>query len=89
MKTFYNSLVVVVLLMMLTGCVRLLPSSKITVQSPWQDFDGARLAYEKIIPGVTTVDDMKKLGFDPFLLPNIRVMNCHRGYQPILAESFY
>jgi hypothetical protein len=75
MKTFCYSLVVVVLLMMLTGCVSLLPSSKITVQSPWQDFDSARSAYEKIIPDVTTVDDMKKLGFDPFLLPNIRVMN--------------
>ena len=75
MKTCCNSLAMAVLLLMLTGCASLLPSSKITVQSPWQDFDGTKSTYEKIIPDVTTVDDMKKLGFDPFLLPNIRVMN--------------
>jgi hypothetical protein len=75
MKPYCNSLVMAVLLLMLTGCASLLPSSKITIQSPWKDFDGAKLAYEKIAPGVTTVDDLRKLGFDPFLLPNIRVMN--------------
>ena len=75
MKTCCNSLAMVVLLLMLTGCASLLPSSKITVQSPWHDFDGAKLAYEKIISGVTTVDDLKKFGFDPPIMPNIRIMN--------------
>lgn len=74
MKIRCNSLVVVVLLLMLTGCASLLPSTKITIQSPWEDFDGAKLTYEKVVPGVTNVADLKKLGFDPFVVPNIRIM---------------
>jgi len=75
MKTYCNSLVKAVLLLMLTGCASLLPSSTIITKSPWEDFDGAKLTYDKIISDVTTVDDLKKLGIDPFLTPNIKIMN--------------
>lgn len=68
-------MVVVLSLVMLAGCVRLLPSSTVTVRSPWEHFDNAKSTYEKIVPGETTVDDLKKLGFDPFLVPNIKIMN--------------
>jgi hypothetical protein len=60
---------------MFTGCASLLPSSTITTQSPWQNFDSTKLNYDKIKPGVTTVADLKKLGFDPFTEPNIRILN--------------
>lgn len=75
MKTCCNTLAIVVLLLMVTGCASLLPSSKVTVQSPWQDFDSAKFAYEMIVPGVTTVDHLKKNGYDPARMPNIRIMN--------------
>jgi hypothetical protein len=75
MKTYCNSLVMAVLLLMLTGCASLLPSSTIITKSPWASFDGAKLTYDKIIPDVTTVDDLKKLGIDPFLTPNIKILN--------------
>jgi hypothetical protein len=74
-KTYCNLLVMIVLFLMFTGCASLLPSSSITTKSPWENFDGAKLTYDKIIPGTTTVADLKKLGFDPFLIPNIRIMN--------------
>jgi hypothetical protein len=67
--------IILVLLLMFTGCASLLPSSKITTQSPWDNFDTAKLTYEKIVPGTTTVDDLKKLGFDPFITPNIKILN--------------
>ena len=75
MKRYCNSLVMAVLLLMVTGCASLLPSSTIITKSPWENFDGAKLTYDKIVPGVTTVDSLKKIGFDPFLTPNIRIMN--------------
>ena len=75
MKTYCNSLVIIVLSLIFTGCASLLPSSTITTRSPWENFDGAKLTYDKIIPGTTTVADLKKLGFDPFLIPNIRILN--------------
>jgi hypothetical protein len=74
MKKYRNLMLTAVLLLMSTGCGNLLPHSKITILSAWQNFDSAKLTYEKIIPGTTNVDDLKKLGFDPFLVPNIRIM---------------
>ena len=75
MKTYCNSLVIIVLSFIFTGCASLLPHSTITTRSPWENFDGAKLTYDKIIPGITTVVGLKKLGFDPYLIPNIRIMN--------------
>jgi len=60
---------------MFSVCARLLPTSTIISKSPWQNFDDAKLIYDRIIPGVTTVADLKKLGFDPFLTPNIKILN--------------
>jgi hypothetical protein len=74
-KTYCKSLVVIALFLMVTGCASLLPSSTIITKSPWQNFDGAKLTYNKIVPGITTVADLKKLGIDPFLTPNIKILN--------------
>jgi len=75
MKTFRISLVIIISLLIFTGCASLLPSSTATVNSPWENFDSAKLTYEKIIPGITSVDDLKKYGFDPFVMPNIKILN--------------
>jgi hypothetical protein len=64
-----------VLLLMFIGCASLLPSSKIATKSPWDSFDAAKLTYDKIVPGTTSVNDLKKLGFDPYLTPNIKILN--------------
>ena len=60
MKTCLKSLFIFLFLLIFTGCSNLLPSSKTTVNSPWQDFNSAKQEYEKIIPEITTVDDLKK-----------------------------
>jgi hypothetical protein len=74
MKESFKFLSLTFLLLVLTGCSNLLPSSKTTVRSPWESYQGAKLSYEKIIPGSTTKDDLKKLGFDPLLVPNILIL---------------
>lgn len=74
-KTCLKPLVILIFLFSFTGCANLLPSSKTMVDSPWQDFNSAKLEYEKIVPGVTTVEDLGKINFDPFKVPNIRIMN--------------
>jgi hypothetical protein len=75
METRLKYLVIFVFLLIFTGCESLLPSSKATVNSPWQDFDSAKLEYEKIIPEKTTVDDLKRMSFNPKEVPNIRILN--------------
>ncbi len=56
------------------GCSTLLPSSRITVQSPWNSFDDAKASFDKIIPLKTTAQELQSLGFDPFSTPNIRIL---------------
>lgn len=70
-----NSVFMVVFLLMCAGCSGLLPSSTLTIDSPWQDFESAKQSYEKIIPGITTVEELKQYGYDPQKIPNIRILN--------------
>jgi hypothetical protein len=74
-KTGFNFLIILILVLIFTSCARLLPSSKAKVNSPWDNFAGAKAEYEKIIPGTTTMADLKKLRFDPYEVSNIRIMN--------------
>lgn len=59
----------------LTGCTMLLPSEKATVESPWNTFDDAKAAYDRIIPGKSTLEELKGLGFDFDKTPNLKVSN--------------
>jgi hypothetical protein len=64
------------------GCAPLLPSGRETVRSPWKTFDDAKEAYESIELGMTTKDDLQCMGFDPFLTPNIKILN----YSDIVSQ---
>jgi len=75
MKTRLKSFLIGIIFLIFTGCAALLPSSKATVNSPWDDFNSAKQEYEKIIPEITTVSDLKKMSFNPYEVPNIRILN--------------
>lgn len=66
---------ILAVLLLLNGCASLLPSSSVTIESPWKDYDSAKASYEKIIPWVTTQEDLKKIGYDPRKMSNIKIMN--------------
>jgi len=75
MKICCKLLTMVFLLFMTLGCASMLPSSKVMVISPWQDFDSTKADYGKIIPGQTTLEELNKIGFSPYTVPNIRILN--------------
>jgi len=75
MKKLFNFLTGSFLLLICTSCSSLLPSSTVSVVSPWQDYESAKQAYLKIVPGATTLAELKELGFDPTNVPNIRIMS--------------
>jgi hypothetical protein len=77
MKTWksFSYFLVFSLALLSMSCSTLLPSSKVTVKSPWKDYDSAKSDYEKITPGITTVEELKKIGFTPTEVPNLRIMN--------------
>jgi hypothetical protein len=60
---------------LLTGCSSLLPRVENTTESPWHSFEDAQEDFEKIIPGQTTISELKELGFDPYISPNVSLIN--------------
>ena len=62
------------LLPLTTGCRSLFTSGSNLVKSPWKDFAEAKTAFDQIIPGQTTTNELKCLGFDPFTSPNVKIL---------------
>ena len=75
MKTYCKFFAIGFLSFLFAGCASLLPSSKVTVISPWEDFDSVRSDYGQIVPGQTTLEELYRMGFSPFVVPNIRILN--------------
>lgn len=59
----------------LAGCSSLLPEGDVKVEGPWHSFEEAQLAFDKIIPYSTTIDDLKEMKLDPRTQPNITILN--------------
>lgn len=75
MKTCYLAICIFIFSLMNCGCSGLLlPSIETTTKSPWQNFEEAKTAFDKIIPNQTTREGLKKLGFDPFETPNVSLI---------------
>lgn len=70
-KVLFYILIAVVTM---SGCGSLLPTTKQATKSPWDSFEDAKTAFDKITPYQTTTDEMRALGFDPFTTPNIRIL---------------
>src|SRR5688572_7308838 len=60
---------------LLAGCSGLLPRSKEVTQSPWATYREAQAAFDLIIPGKTTAEDLRELNLDPQIVPNIAILN--------------
>lgn len=74
MRERFVMLVLCGLVLIGVGCGSLLPSSRRDIRSPWDTYDQARAAFEKITPYQTTVADLKELGFHPYVTPNIEIL---------------
>jgi hypothetical protein len=59
----------------LSGCASMLPRAEMVSTSPWQSFQEARETFDKIVPGKTTLDELRLLQLDPETNPNISILN--------------
>lgn len=62
------------LMLLTTGCQSLFLSHQTASQSPWTNWDQVNIAFKNIIPDHTTTGDLKAMGFDPNVTPNIKIM---------------
>jgi len=60
--------------MALGGCSSLLPNTKQESQSPWRSYAEAQEMFAKIVPGKTTLNELKALSIDHERTPNITVL---------------
>jgi hypothetical protein len=59
----------------LMGCASLLPEGKQETKTPWHSYAEAELMFAKIIPGKTTLGDLRDLGVDPEKTPNVALLS--------------
>lgn len=57
------------------GCAQLLPKASSEVSSPWISFEQARDTVERIVPGQTTVADLRAMGIDPYASANVQLLS--------------
>lgn len=59
---------------LLAACTSLLPRSQTEVRSAWKSFDEAHDAIERIVPGTSTMADLKVAGIDPYASANVQLL---------------
>jgi hypothetical protein len=74
MKKNLLFLIYIFIFLFINGCANMLPSVKQTTQSPWHSFEQAKKAFDKVEPHKTTREELKELGFDPFVTPNVKLL---------------
>ena len=75
---------------MLAGCSSLLPKSKETTGaagSGWQSYQDAQQAFDRIVPGKTTVAELQEMRLDPRLNPNTTQLPRHELLQRFIVNQ--
>jgi hypothetical protein len=60
---------------LLAGCTSLLPKSREVTASQWQTYQDAEETFDKIVPGQTTLAELRLMKLDPSSNPNIAILN--------------
>jgi hypothetical protein len=74
-SSMYRRLAALLVLCLGTACSSLLPKSKEVTASPWQTYQDAQETFDKIIPGRTTIADLRTMSLDPGANANIAILN--------------
>ena len=70
-----KTIVVLLAALMSAGCSSMLPSAQQHVEARWQSYEEARAAFDLIESGKTNKTQLSEMGFDPFKIPNIKLLN--------------
>lgn len=68
-------LVLVLVASLAAGCAALLPKSKSETEAPWNTFEEVKRSYDSIELGRTTLQELKQLGYDPYVNTNVTVLS--------------
>jgi hypothetical protein len=60
--------------LLLSSCTSLLPQATQQTQTPWKTYAEAEAMFARIVPGKTTVADLRALAVDPAQTPNVALL---------------
>lgn len=63
------------IILSLCSCSSLLPRAKQETQTPWRSYAEAQDMFVKILPGKTSLTELKVLGIDPEKTPNVALLS--------------
>src|SRR3954462_15710100 len=69
------------------GCSSMLPRSKESTVSPWENYQEAQEAFDQLVPGETTAAELKGMKLDPSTNPNITILNYSDVLRRFLANQ--
>ena len=74
-KTLTLSILLLLSLLIInTGCKSILPSEAKRTTMRWKTYEDAQKSFDQIILNVTTVSDLRKIGYNTTNTPNMRVL---------------
>jgi hypothetical protein len=85
MKTMTNAFVAVIL----SGCAALLPGGRQETVAPWNSFEEAKAAYDRIEPYVSRLSDLHNLGYDPKQTPNVAILNYSQVVKTAVPQASF
>src|SRR6185436_7012931 len=71
----HRSIAALLACLLVSSCTSLLPKSKEVTASPWQTYQAAQETFDKIIPGQTTIAELRNMSLDPGSNANIAILN--------------
>ena len=77
------------LLFALTACANLLPEGKLKTTTPWDSYAAGQAMFAQIIPGKTTLAELKTLGVDPDQTPNVALLGHADLLRRLVATSSF
>jgi hypothetical protein len=75
MSRLLSGLMLLLAAALVCGCSGLLPKTKEITKSPWPTYQAAQEAFDKIVPGQTTIAELRQMSMDPSSNPNIAILN--------------
>jgi len=65
----------------------LLPRDQRRVDSPWSSFDEAKAAFDEIVPGHTSAEGLREIGFHPVATPNVEILTYVDVYERFVPND--
>jgi hypothetical protein len=73
-RSFAITCLLIAVVGLTSGCKHLFPSEDSRTKAKWESFEEVQASFDKVVPHETTLEDLRKMGFDPMTTPNIKIL---------------